>query len=405
MKIHFLNSVTSSRTTLAAIVCVALASCGGPDKSMQQQGPRELATITVEATDATLDQVFPATIKGRQDIEIRPQVSGFITKLCVDEGSVVRKGQTLFIIDPVQYEAAVKVAEAAVKVAGSNVSTAKLTADNKRELQSRNIISEYELQMAENDLATKEALLAQADAQLVNARKNLSYTSVTSPSNGVVGSIPFRVGSLVGPTITIPMTTVSDNSEMFAYFSMNEKQILEMMRAAGGQTKSALSKLPQVSLKLADGSIFASKGKIETLSGVIDPATGAASVRASFPNTGNVLRSGSTGQVLIPTIYSGVMVIPQKATYEIQDKKFVYLLSDSSTVQAWGITVSPLSTGSNYIVTSGLKSGDRIVVEGISSIRNGMKIKPITPEESAARIEAITKSGAGAGQQAKPAAK
>lgn len=178
----------------------------------------DYAVVEVQPDSVVLSSSYPATIRGRQDVEIRPNVSGFITKLSVDEGAVVRKGQTLFIIDPVQYEEAVNVARAAVNVAEAAVATAQLTVDNKRELAKKNIISNYDLQMAENTLASQQATLAQARAQLVNAEKNLSYTQVTSPSDGVVGTIPFRVGALVSPSMTTPLTTVSDISEMYVYF-------------------------------------------------------------------------------------------------------------------------------------------------------------------------------------------
>ena len=242
MKIQKSMIIQSQRLSFIALSMTLLA-CGQQQQGYQTGIP-EYAVTTIEPTSIELNKVFPATIRGRQDIEIRPNVSGFITELCVDEGSVVQKGQTLFIIDPVQYEEAVNVARAAVEVAKSNVATAKLTAENKRELEKKNIISQYDLEMAENTLASQEAALAQAQANLVNAEKNLSYTRVISPSNGVVGTIPFRVGSLVGPTSTTPLTVVSDISEMYVYFSMNEKDILNMTRE--GSTKEVLSSFPAV---------------------------------------------------------------------------------------------------------------------------------------------------------------
>ena len=194
-----------SRLILLAC-CLSLFSCGQSDKTAGKAP--EFAVITVETTTANLTNSYPATIRGKQDVEIRPMVSGFITKLHVDEGAVVRKGQVLFSIDPVQYQAAVNSAKAAVETAKAAVNTQELTVNNKRELNKKNIISNYDLQMAENQLAQTKAQLAQAEAQLVNAKNNLSYTSVTSPSDGVVGSIPYRVGSLVSPSVASPLTTV-----------------------------------------------------------------------------------------------------------------------------------------------------------------------------------------------------
>lgn len=217
---------------------------------------------------------------GKQDVEIRPMVSGFITKLHVDEGAVVRKGQVLFTIDPVQYKAAVQTAKAAVETAKAALSTQQLTVDNKRQLNQKNIVSDYDLKMAENQLAQTRAQLAQAEAQLINAQNNLSYTEVTSPSDGVVGTIPYRVGSLVSASIATPLTTVADISEMYAYFSMTERQLLELVRE-GGTIKEILDKMPDVQLQLIDGTMYADSGRVETISGVIDQTTG--SVNHALP--------------------------------------------------------------------------------------------------------------------------
>lgn len=376
----------SKRMTLFAFG-LSLFACG----NKQQAGfnmVKEYAVVAIQPSSSELKSTYPAIIKGKQDIEIRPKVAGFITQLCVDEGSVVRKGQTLFVIDPVQYQAAVKVAEANVKVAQTGVATSQLTYENKLQLREKNIISDYELQMAENDLATRKAQLAQMEAQLINARNDLSYTNITSPSNGVVGTIPYRVGSLVSSSTQIPLTVVSNIDEMYVYFSMTEKQLLSLVRQ-GGTTKEILDKMPEIELQLADGSIYTDKGKIETVSGIIEQTTGAVSMRATFPNDKNMLRSGGTGSVMLPYTEENSLVIPQKATFEIQDKKFVYLLTDSSTVKSTEVGTFNLDDGQNYVVTSGLKSGDKIVVEGVSSLRDGMSIKAITPEESAARVKGM----------------
>lgn len=383
----------SQRVILFALgLPLLFASCGKKEQGGMNT-VKEYAVVALQPSSVELKSTYPATIKGKQDIEIRPKVAGFITKLCVDEGATVRKGQPLFIIDPVQFQAAVNVAEANVKVAEANVATAKLTVQNKRELQKKNIISDFDLQTAENQLASQEAVLAQAKAQLVNAKQDLSYTTVVSPSNGVVGTIPFRVGSLVSSSTTTPLTTVSDISEMYIYFSMTEKELLSMIRQ-DGSTKDILDKMPPVGLLLADGSVYPETGKIETLSGVIDQSTGAVSMRATFPNTQHLLRSGGTGSINIPYISSDAIVIPQKATYEIQDKRFAYVLQDDSTVKNTQISVLNLDDGQNYVVTSGLKPGDKIVIEGVGTLRDGATIKAITPEESAAKLKAVTQ-GAG----------
>ncbi len=376
------------------VMCLSFTSCGKQDQNGSQI-IKELAVVSVSSSNVELISSYPAVIKGKQDVEIRPQVSGFITRLAVDEGSVVRKGQTLFIIDPVQYEEAVNAARAAVNVAKANMATAELTAQNKRELAKNNIIGAYDLQMAENSLLSSKALLAQATAQLVNAEKNLSYTRVSSPSDGVVGTIPFRVGSLVSPSIVTPLTTVSDISEMYAYFSMTERQLLGFT-AKGTSSKDILSTMPSVQLKLIDGTIYGDTGKVETMSGVIDQTTGSVSIRARFSNKSQILRSGGTGIVLVPAKMTDCIVIPQKATYEIQDKRFVYVVDDKSTVKSTPLEIFTLDDGQNFVVTSGLKVGDKIVVEGISSLKDGMQIKAVTPEQAAAKNSGANKPAEGA---------
>ncbi|WP_418500989.1 efflux RND transporter periplasmic adaptor subunit [Culturomica massiliensis] len=387
MKIQRLM-MNSFRKFLLASMCLVFFACNGKQQTGTGMLP-DYAVVEVQLDSVVLSSSYPATIRGRQDVEIRPNVSGFITKLSVDEGAVVRKGQTLFIIDPVQYEEAVNVARAAVNVAEAAVATAQLTVDNKRELAKKNIISNYDLQMAENTLASQQATLAQARAQLVNAEKNLSYTQVTSPSDGVVGTIPFRVGALVSPSMTTPLTTVSDISEMYVYFSMTEKQLLDLIRQ-DGSSNGILEKMPMVGLALADGSLYPERGKIETISGVIDQSTGAVSVRAAFKNPQHLLRSGGTGSIKIPSVLPSAIIIPQKATYEMQDKKFVYVVQADSKVKNTEIQVFNLDDGKNYIVTSGLNPGDRLVVEGVGTLREGMQIHPISPEQAAAKLKAMT---------------
>ncbi len=383
------SMITLSQRFFGIALGITLFACGGQQQG-QQAGAPEYAVMTIETSVSKLNNAYPATIKGRQDVEIRPNVSGFITKLCVDEGAAVKKGQTLFVIDPVQYEEAVNVARAAVNVAKANVATAELTAKNKEKLAEKNIISLYELQMANNTLASQKAALAQTEAQLINAEKNLSYTNVTSPSNGVVGKIPFRVGSLVSPSSVTALTTVSDNSEMYVYFSMNEKDILKLTRESNGATQGALNQMPAVELQLVDGSIYNEKGKIETLSGVIDQTTGAASVRATFPNPNGILRSGGSGVILLPEEDDKAIIIPQKATMEIQDKKFVFVVNDSSIVKMTEIKILPVNDGKTYVVTSGLNTGDRIVVEGVgTTVRDGMSVKPITVAEATAKRQQV----------------
>ena len=375
MKMNFLRKMRSEAPYIAVIgAAIVISGCKNQGQQVGMEAPSYVvATLTPETSE--LQRTYSATIRGKQDVEIRPNVSGFITKLYVDEGARVKKGQVLFEIDPVPYEAAVKVAEANENVARTGVETARLTAENKRELHKRNIIGDFDLQTAENALAQAEAQLAQAEAQLVNARNNLSYTQVKSPSDGVIGQLPFRLGSLVSPTMTVPMTTVSDISEMYVYFSMNEKQLLELIRN-DSTGNDMLASMPEVRLQLIDGTMYEYPGRIETISGVIDQATGTVSMRATFPNNEKLLRSGGTGNVVIPYHLTESLVVPQNATYEIQNKTFVYVLDSGNVVKSTQISIYPLNDGTDYIVTDGLNAGDRVVVEGVATLKNGMTIKP-----------------------------
>lgn len=384
----FMIQKTQRIPLFALTLSLMLASCG--NKGFHIEPNKKFAVTTLQPSNVELKSSYPATIRGKQDVEIRPQVAGFITKLCVDEGATVKKGQQLFIIDQVQYEAAVKQAEAGVKVAQANVSTAELTAKNKRELFKKQIISDFELQSTENQLASQKAALAQAEAQLVNAKKNLSFTVVTSPSNGIVGSIPFRVGSLVSGSSATPLTTVSEFSEMYAYFSLTEKELLKLIRKDNGE-KDVIESFPGVQLQLADASLYDQTGKIETISGMIDPSTGSVTLRASFPNQNKLLRSGGTGAVLIPYKMENVITVPQRATYEVQDKKFVYVLQPDNTIKNTEIQVFNVDNGKDYVVTSGLKAGDKIVVENVSTLKDGQAIEPITQEQSQQNFEQALK--------------
>mgnify|MGYP002610449239 FL=1 len=377
-----------SLTAMAALsaTVLTLASCG--DKNAQQMPDMtpEIATVTVQPGTADLTTYLSTTIKGKTDVEVRPLVSGFVTKVNVDEGDYVRKGQVLFTLDQVQYQAAVDQAAASVNSAKTAVESARLTAANKQRLFDKNIISEYENQLAKNSLAQAEAALAQANAALTNAKKNLSYTVVTAPSDGFVGSIPNREGSLASPSMPSPLTTVSDNSDIYAYFSLNEKEILDMTEEGKISLNEAIAKMPPVQLKLSDGTIYPETGTVATVSGVINNTTGSANVRARFKNLNGMLRSGSTGQIMIPHHIDSVIIIPQKAAFEVQDRRFVYTVNDSSKTVSTPITVYPQDDGKNYIVTSGLANGQRVVVEGVGTkVRPDMTIKAVDAAEMAAR--------------------
>lgn len=364
---------------LAALVLI-LTGCS--NSTSVGEASQDFAVMTVETTVADVTTSYPATIKGMQDIEIRPKVSGYLTQLLVDEGATVKKGQPLFLIDSDQYVAAVKSAEAQILVCKANIDTQKLTVENKQMLYDQKIISDYDLQTAKNTLASYEAQLAAAEASLLSANDNLRWCTVTSPADGVVGAIPYRVGTLVSSSSTEPLTTVSNISQMYVYFSMTEKQLLALTRSNGG-LGSALKDMPEVGLTLSDGSDYGKKGVVSTISGVIDTQTGSVQMRATFDNSDHILRSGGTGSVVIPSTLEGAIIVPQKGTFEIQDKKFIYVLNADSTVSAREITVLQQHDGENYVVISGLKAGETVVTEGTNFLSNGLKINPITSEQAA----------------------
>lgn len=378
-----------------AALCVGACS---NQKAQQGATVNEVAVMSVELGQTTLNNSYPVTIEGVQDVEIRPKVAGFITNVLVSEGDFVKKGQLLFELDSIQYKAAVETAQAAVLVAEASIATAELNVETRTELFEKNIISEYELQTAKNTLASAKASLAQARAQLLNAQDNLSYTQVESPADGVVGKIPYKVGSLVSSSVTTPLTTVSDIANILVNFSMTEKQLLEFTRE-GGTMQEIINSFPPVQLVLADGSLYKEEGKVKTISGVIDPSTHSVRMQALFPNTRNVLRSGGTGNLLLPVTRDSLITVPQLATFELQDKKFVYIVSDSSTLVSTEIQVFPESDGQNYFVTAGLKPGDRIAIEGVALLRNGAKIKPITKAQADARVKNIVNQSAAAAQK------
>lgn len=376
----------------AALVacCMAAAGCGQAPVAM---GPGQYAVLTVSTSDREIPTHYSAAIRGRQDIAIYPQVSGTISQLCINEGDAVSKGQTLFIIDQVPYKAALQTAEANVAAAKASVATAQLTYDSKKELFAKKVVSQYDLSTAENMLLTAKAQLAQAEAQRVNAANSLSYTVVKAPASGVAGTLPYRVGALVGPSMPQPLTTISDNSQVYVYFSMSENQLLGLTRQYGS-IANTLANMPDVQLQLNDGSTYDATGRVESISGVIDTSTGSAQLRAVFANEGGLLHSGGSGNIVLPTEYHDCIVIPQAATFELQDKVYVYKVIDGKASAAQ-IDVEKISNGREYIVKSGIAPGEMIVAEGVGLLREGT---PIVPKDQNAAVAAQ------GGQQAAPAA-
>nr|WP_121273751.1 efflux RND transporter periplasmic adaptor subunit [Pedobacter schmidteae] len=356
-----------------------MASCNS-DQKKAVPPPTQVQSypvVALKAQSTSLETDYPATLEGIQNIDIRPKVDGFVEKIYVDEGATVKKGQLLFSINAPQYEQQVRTASAAISSAEADVNAAQLQVNKTKPLVEKDIISKYDLDAAQLTLQSRKATLAQAKAELVNARVNLGYTRITSPVDGVIGSIPFKTGSLVSSNSAQPLTTVSNISKIYAYFSLNEKQLLGFSRNYKGNTLEAkLKNIPAVSLVLADGSTYAENGKIESINGLINTATGSASLRATFSNPVSLLRSGASASVRIPQHLENIILIPQKSTIDLQGKKFVFVLDEKGLVKNTEIEVMEITKGNYYVVTKGLKTGDKIVLEGFQSLKDGAEIKP-----------------------------
>ena len=354
-----------------------LASCGNKSNTASPSVVKPYGVITIIPRTALINSDFPATIQGQQNVEIRPKIDGYMQALYVDEGSVVKKGQLLFRISAPLYEQAVRTAEANIKIAQADLNAAQMQVNQVSPLVEKNIISGYALESAKYTLQSKQAALAQAIATLINARTNLSYATIYSPADGVIGIIPFKIGSLVSSTTTQPLTTVSNIQNIYAYFSINEKQELDFFTNAKGKTlQEKLATFPPVTLVLANGTSFNQKGRIETIGGLVNQVTGSVALRATFSNPAGLIRSGSSAMVRIPETIDTALLVPQSATYQIQGKLFVYVAGPDNTVHSTAIQVNANTSGHSYVVEQGLRPGNKIVVEGVGSLSEGLPIKP-----------------------------
>ncbi len=359
------------KTLLCIGMLVFLYSCQQSAPVAEQKGGYLLQTIQQDSV--VLSSLYSASIKGEQEIKIVPRVDGHLTAVKIHEGDIVKEGQVMFIIDQVPYEAQLNAANAAVSMAEANVATAQLNYNSTQTLFKKNVVSEFDLLSAENGLKTAKAQLLQAEAQAHLALNNLSYTVVKSPSDGVAGKIPYREGDYVSPAIMDGLTVVANNSRMFVYFSMSERKIMDLI-AEYGTAKQAIEEMPDIQLQLSNQKIYGESGRVESISGVIDPTTGAVSVRAVFPNAQQMLLSGGTGNVVFPYIYPNAMIISQEATFEIQDKTYVYKVIDGKA-SATVVTVEEINDGKQYVVSEGLSVGDVIVAEGAGLVQEGMLIE------------------------------
>lgn len=374
---------------------VLAASCGNKNQNQGAAGApaqiKEYKVLVLNTTPSTTIYAdYPASIQGQENIDIRPKVDGYIEKIFVDEGSIVKAGQPLFSINAPQYQQAVLTANASIRSAEADVNAAQLALNKVKPLVEKDIVSKFELESAQFNYEAKQAALAQAKAALFNAKTNLGYTTVTSPVNGVVGSIPFRLGSLVSSTNAQPLTTVSSIGNVYAYFALNEKTLLGLFKENEHKTLAQkIAAMPAVDLLLSDGTLYNKKGRIQTINGLINTETGSANVRASFPNENGLIRSGSSAVVRIPSEVKDAIIVPQSATYELQDKRFAVVVDKDNKTKGVAITTSPTSNGKYFIVENGLKTGDKIVLEGVAAIKNDTEIK--ASEESAETVYADLK--------------
>lgn len=358
------------------IFCGAIAllgfSCSNKTDNYQQESALFFPTIIISSQSAKLEQSYPVVIKGQEDIEIRPRVDGFIDAIYVDEGSIVKKGQSLFKINSPNSEQALKSANATLKSNKARLNTALTNVNRLRPLAEKGIISKVQLQTAEDNYETALAEVSQSQAEVENAQATLNWTNVVSPVDGILGTITFRQGSLVNNSNIL--TTVANTSNVYAYFSLNEKEVMRLLEATKGESqKEKIKNINEITLTLADGMTYTEKGKIETISGIIHGQTGSVNFRAEFPNKEGKLRSGASGKISIPEMLDNVIIIPQRATFSQQNKLQVYKVLGDSVVETI-ILATEMPDGQNYVVAKGLSVGERIVTEGIATLRHGQKI-------------------------------
>jgi membrane fusion protein, multidrug efflux system len=364
-------------------ICIQLFSCDTDTKKNnageKMPAPaKDFKVLTLTPRKAYINIDFPATIQGQQIVEIRPKIDGYVDAVYVQEGAAVKKGQLLFRLSNPQYEQEEITAAASIKSAEADVDAAKMQVAKVKPLVEKEIISKYELESAQYTLKAKEASLAQAKATLVNAQTNVGYTILRSPANGVIGTIPYKIGALITSSTTAPLTTLSNIDNVFAYYSLNEKQLLQYFATTVGATiQQKINNMGEATLILADGSVYKQKGKVEMASGLISTETGTATFKALFSNPSGIIRSGASATVRVPTVIDSALVIPQSATYELQDKRLIYILGKDNRISSTAITAMPSDNGRYFIVTGGLKPNDTVVLEGLIGLKDSTQIVPV----------------------------
>ncbi|MFB9844943.1 efflux RND transporter periplasmic adaptor subunit [Mucilaginibacter ginsenosidivorans] len=386
-----IRSIRHNLPLLIAVAAIVLhTSCSSSTAGNTAPPPQELPVVSITSKPVTVYSEFTASLQGKRDIEIRPQVDGNLEAIYVDEGAYVYKGQPLFKIDARPYTEQLNNANATLLSAKASLANALINVNKLAPLVQNNVISDVQLQSAKAAYDAAKANVEQAKAQVESAKINVGYTTITAPADGYIGTIPFKTGSLVVKSQADALTVLSENKEMHAYFTLSESDFINFKsRFEGATLQEKIKHLPEVELVLADNSTYPEKGKVELAEGQFSKTDGTISFRANFSNPNGLLRSGNTGKIRLPNTVTNSLLVPQEATFELQDKVFVYALTDSNKVVGKPVTVTGTS-GNFYLVSGGIKAGDKIVYQGIDRLHDGVIIKPKTmPADSLFKTAAL----------------
>ncbi|TQM52056.1 membrane fusion protein (multidrug efflux system) [Arcticibacter tournemirensis] len=371
-----LNQIILVSLLMPGIVLYSGCSSSSAGDNASAPPPPDLPVISVGSRPVTTYNEFTATLQGSRDIEIRPQVDGYLEAIYVEEGALVKKGQALFKIDARPYREQLNTAVAVLASAKAALENASINVSKLTPLVENNVVSDVQLRSAKAAYNAAKANVAQAQAQVQSAKINLGYTTITAPAEGYIGKTPFKTGSLVGKSTPEALTVLSETRNIHAYFTMSEVDFIQFKEQFPGNTiQEKIRNMPEIELVLADNSVYPAKGKVELAEGQFGKTTGTISFRATFPNANGLLRSGNTGRIKVPNLVDNSLLVPQEATFELQDKVFVYALADSNKVIGKPLTIEGTS-GNFYLVSKGLKAGDKIVYQGIDRLRDGMVISP-----------------------------
>ena len=382
-----LNQISiMKKVTLLSLIALFFISCA--DKNAAPAAPEapQLPVLSIINEDVTTETEYPASIQGTVDVEIRPQVSGNLDRVLIDEGAYVTKGQTLFKINERPFREQLNNALASLHAAEAALINTQLEVDKLTPLVQNKVVSDYQLKTAKASQKIAAANIEQARAMVASARINLGYTNVKAPVSGYIGRLPKKQGSLVSAADIEPLTTLSDVHEVFVYFSLGETDFIKFKSQYAGTTiGDKIKNLPPVTLILADNNAYAKAGKIDMVDGQFDKTTGAITLRATFPNANGTLRSGNTGKIRLGINHDDAILVPQSATIEMQDKVFVFTLNKENKVNKMPVTIIGKS-GTNYLISDGVKSGDQIVLSGIDKLQEGQLIQP---QKAAAEVAQI----------------